>query len=121
MKNYKQLFEEQTETITQMQREIEKSYSMLAHYGVPKERAKSVNNGIMVLITRMDKEVRFLNEEKVILNAEIERLKGMYASELANNLITQLEIEPWVVDYLNKEDVKGLIDRLAPIPPKEKS
>ena len=37
--------------------QLERAYSVLDSYGVPKERAKSVGNGIQVLITRCDKEL----------------------------------------------------------------
>ena len=36
--------------------EIERAYSMLEAYGVPRERAGSVSNGISVLMGRIDKE-----------------------------------------------------------------
>lgn len=47
--------------IEQRNQEIERAYQTLSSYGVSKERARSVANGIMVLVTRMDKEIAGLN------------------------------------------------------------
>lgn len=38
-------------------REIERAFSILESYGVSRERAGSVSNGIDVLVTRMRKEI----------------------------------------------------------------
>ena len=42
---------------------IDRAYKVLNGYGVPKQRAKSVSNGIQVLVSRMDKEIWFLQQE----------------------------------------------------------
>lgn len=42
---------------------VEWGFHMLQVYGVPKERAKSVANGIDVLATRFRKEIHLLNRE----------------------------------------------------------
>ena len=47
-----------------IENENERAFRALAGYGIPKERAKSVSNGIRVLVTRMDKEIAFLKLEK---------------------------------------------------------
>jgi uncharacterized protein (DUF1697 family) len=49
-----------------VEKENEKAFRVLAGYGVPKERAKSVSNGIQVLVTRMEKEIDELIKEKCI-------------------------------------------------------
>ena len=48
--------------------EIERAYQMLSVYGVTKERAKSVSNGIDVLATRYRKEIHMLEMEIAILS-----------------------------------------------------
>jgi len=42
---------------------MEKEYQVLELYGVPKKRAGSVANGIMVLATRYEKEIAALRAE----------------------------------------------------------
>ncbi len=44
-------------------RELDLAFSMLEINGVPKERARTVSNGIDVLVTRMDRELQFLRAE----------------------------------------------------------
>jgi len=39
-------------------KEIDRAFQMLEVYGVPRERAKTVANGIQVLVTRIDKATR---------------------------------------------------------------
>ncbi len=41
----------------------EKEFQMLESYGVPRERAKTVSNGIVVLATRYEKEIAALKAE----------------------------------------------------------
>jgi hypothetical protein len=40
--------------------DLDRAYQTLEIYGVPKNRAKSVSNGIQVLVSRMDNEIEFL-------------------------------------------------------------
>lgn len=37
--------------------ECERAFKILEAYGVPRERARTVGNGIQVLVTRMDREM----------------------------------------------------------------
>jgi hypothetical protein len=43
--------------IAQGRREIDQAFSMLEHMGIPRERAKTVANGIDVLVTRLHREM----------------------------------------------------------------
>lgn len=52
----------QAEEIKELKRQLELSYSVLEMCGVPRERARSVQNGIMVLATRYAKEAAFQEE-----------------------------------------------------------
>ena len=63
-------------------RETESAFAMLGVYGVPKERAKSVSNGIMVLVTRMDKERDFLQQEIAALKADAGRYRWLWNSKV---------------------------------------
>lgn len=73
--------------MTPAEEELERAYTMLDHYGVPKERAKNLPNGIMVLMTRMDREVYALRHERGVLQKicaersdELEALKAKLAA-----------------------------------------
>ena len=59
---------------------IKTAYGMLQMYGVPELRAKSVANGIMVLVSRIDRESEFQSQK-------IKRLK-----EVIGDLMVQYEI-----------------------------
>jgi hypothetical protein len=60
----------------QLVKDSERAYQVLSIYGVPKERAKSITNGIQVLVSRMDKETEILKEQnKQMLEALIEAKK----------------------------------------------
>ena len=52
------------------EKEIDLAFSMLAINGVPPERAKTVANGIDVLVTRMARENSFLREENADLKQD---------------------------------------------------
>ena len=51
--------------------DCERSYSVLESYGIPRQRAKSVNNGIQVFDSRMQKQVGALESEIATLKAEL--------------------------------------------------
>lgn len=57
--------------------EIERAYNMLSMHGVPQERARSVANGIAVLVTRMDKERDTLARENAGLRKDAERYRWL--------------------------------------------
>lgn len=48
----------------------EQGFNMLSLYGVPEERARSVANGISVLVTRYDREIQSLTAAITALAAE---------------------------------------------------
>lgn len=57
-------------------RDNAKSFSALAMYGVSEERARSVSNGIGVLVTRMDRELASLRQAlaTAIPEADVRRM-----------------------------------------------
>ena len=57
------LMKKAAEKISKLEAELHKAYSILEIYGVPKERARSVNNGIEVLSTRFRKEIAMLEAQ----------------------------------------------------------
>jgi len=50
---------------------IDRAFQTLTLYGVQRERAKTVPNGIDVLMTRMKKEVECLNQEITELRSRL--------------------------------------------------
>lgn len=71
-------------------REVERAYTILQTLGVPRERAKNVANGIMVLDARYCREIGFLE----MANADLLALVKEYASkggESAKQYLTNLE------------------------------
>lgn len=44
-------------TAIELQRELDRAMSVLEMYGVPRGRARTVDNGIQVLVTRMQREI----------------------------------------------------------------
>jgi len=56
--------------------EVERAFQMLAVYGVPQERARTVGNGIEVLMQRMNKERMAIEARIAALEAEREGLQG---------------------------------------------
>lgn len=57
------------------EQEVERAFQVLSTYGVSRERARSVSNGIEVLGTRYTRQVGFLNMLIAELRTEIERLQ----------------------------------------------
>ena len=49
--------EDLSEEIQDLRRQVDQAYEMLDMLGVPKERARSIQNGIMVLTSRYDKRI----------------------------------------------------------------
>lgn len=58
-------------------REVERAYSILQILGVPRERAKNVPNGIMVLDARQSRDIAFLE----MANADLMAIVKEYASK----------------------------------------
>ena len=70
-----------------LQREVDRAYSMLGMNGIPKERAKSISNGIEVLSTRYRREIIALEsqlKEAQICKADSEQLDWLQ-NELKRN------------------------------------
>ena len=59
-----------------LETEIDRAYQMLEIYGVPRDRAKSICNGIDVLGTRFEKEINILNHEIYDLRKKLEQYDG---------------------------------------------
>ena len=57
--------------INRLTSEIKAAYGTLQMFGVPEQRAKSVVNGIMVLVSRIDKESEFQVQEIVRLREAV--------------------------------------------------
>jgi hypothetical protein len=57
-------------------RDTERAFQMLEMYGVSRERAKNVANGIQVLVTRMDREIAALRAEGAPAERELAALKA---------------------------------------------
>jgi len=62
--------------IIKLEQDIEKAFDVLKFYGVPKERAKTLSNGIQVLMSRIQKEIRYLECEKKGLEQTIDVLQA---------------------------------------------
>lgn len=59
--------------------EVKQAFRVLAAHGVPKERARTVANGIDVLLTRYSKEMQSLMSEIHALRVENQKLiEGTY-------------------------------------------
>jgi hypothetical protein len=82
--------------IAQGRREIDRAFSMLEHFGVPRERAVTIANGIDVLITRMHRKM-----ESSIFEAKDQGRRG--AAEAAVALLRSLgPEEEWNEERLCK-------------------
>lgn len=55
--------DEQADRMAALEREVERAYQVLEIHGVPRDRAKSVGNGIDVLTTRLGRQVSDLERE----------------------------------------------------------
>lgn len=64
------------EIIELIQAEQNKAFQVLEMYGIPKERARSVDNGIMVFDSRMQKEVKGLRFSIESLQADKANLEA---------------------------------------------
>ena len=68
--------EEQAKKISELEKEIEKAYQILERFGVPRGRARSIPNGIQVLVSRMDKEIFYLKEQREATRSETDKVLG---------------------------------------------
>ena len=82
------------DTIEKLQADQDRAFSVLEMYGIPKERAKSVDNGIQVFDSRMQKEVQSLGATIGQLQKDKDELVGCLES-------LWREIHP-IVELLNK-------------------
>ena len=55
----------------------ERAFQVLEAFGVPRERAKSVENGIQVLVSRMDKQIAELERQLAECQKDAERGRYM--------------------------------------------
>jgi len=62
--------------IDRLNSNIKSAYAILQMYGVPELRAKSVANGIQVLVSRIDKEIVSLRAELQIVRVELAHLQA---------------------------------------------
>jgi hypothetical protein len=60
-----------------LRRQVEQAYSRLELYGVPKERARSLPNGIEVLMTRMQRGLADAQVENAALREDAERYRWL--------------------------------------------
>lgn len=76
--------------VDELKAELEKAYQMLELNGVPRERAKSVANGIDVLASRFDKQNHFYEQALARENAAQARIaeleKVIYESRMPHGL-----------------------------------
>lgn len=118
--------------------DLERSFKALEMYGVPRERAKSVSNGIMVLVTRMDKEVAQLMKERddarelyqsaLAGMQELERVNGKLQVEKSEARIEGYEagresmrvhlvfVERWAVHHARTQPAANCLNVLASYP-----
>jgi hypothetical protein len=89
-----------------VEKENEKAFRVLNDYGVPKERARSISNGIQVLVTRMDKEIYFLKialaqAEKEAVKEFAEKLKlfGFWKDDCDAVIIYAADIDKLLKEY----------------------
>lgn len=61
--------------VENLEAEEERSFSVLEMYGIPKDRAKSVNNGIQVFDTRMQRELNAMVNAAAKLQDLVNSLK----------------------------------------------
>ena len=64
------------EKVKQLENQLEQAFSMLEVYGVPRERARYVANGIEVLVTRFRKGIQINEHIMSVLNAQVEQFKA---------------------------------------------
>lgn len=67
-----EILEEMCDEIEKLQHQIDRSYDQLHMNGVPRTRARTIYNGIGVLVTRFTKEIRTLKAEIEDLKHQIE-------------------------------------------------
>lgn len=68
-----------------LEREVERAYQVLEIHGVPRERAKSVGNGIDVLTTRLGRQVSDLEREVAELRRDAERYRYIRSETTLRN------------------------------------
>lgn len=73
-----------------LNQDIKNAYATLQMYGVPELRAKTVANGIQVLVSRLDKEANFQDQE---LAAEREKTADCTGCKNAGEIIASLATE----------------------------
>jgi hypothetical protein len=78
--------------VTEARDEIDRAFATLERYGVPANRAKSIANGITVLVTRMDRE---LEEAKRLYHELLyqvhNKIPGETRHETAKRIIKERE------------------------------
>lgn len=78
--------------------DIDKSFQILGLYGVPRERAKTVHNGIEVLITRLARE-----NEAIRANAESDRALLEDAVKMLDDVAWKLRKRINITEYYKCE------------------
>lgn len=73
-------------------RDLDKAFSMLEVYGVPRQRARYVSNGIDVLGTRFNKEINFREQERNRLLAIVKEYAGKDEGGNARTLLAEMGI-----------------------------
>jgi hypothetical protein len=75
------------ESLADLQNRQSRAFQMLSIYGVPEERAKSVSNGIDVLMTRVGKEVRAIEQQLTLARDYLKRY-GSHDSDCFQSIIS---------------------------------